>query len=223
MKVLTLIQRMHREYAGDAKYPTPGSDNWKEYLDIANGLIEDLATDIEHPVPDYWDEIIAGTVAMSTTLEYDLDDNVAFLSDFVYIDQTDGNTLEFRVVPVKDRALYRNQRTAYVFGADPQQLKFSYLPSSAVGGTIRLGVYIKPDPMTSPNATVPCPRPTYVALAGAAKLSFNDPAKEENFGDLNGQANDQYLKIIDGGLALPGDQPRTVPQAGYVPIGGCFE
>jgi hypothetical protein len=212
-----VIKRMHRKYAGDTKYPATGSDKWLEYRDIANDKKDEWATDPDTDWDSTWEERELGIATSATT--YDLDEDINNLSDYVYIDK-DDTTFKFYVIKSKDRANMTN--CAYLSGNDPKVLNFTDMPTDAIGGTIRAGVYAVPEDMESTDDTCPVDRPLWVAYAGAAELAFNDPAKEDQFADLNGMANDEYEKMIDAANSLPAHQPLTVPQQGYGDVGVNF-
>lgn len=216
MIVSQLIQRMHRRYAGDTKYPTVGTSDYQMYLDIANDLKDQWATDPGHKWNSCFEERTYG--AASSALAYDLDDDVNDLSDFVYIDLTNGNTRRFRVIKEKDRNSKR--RAVYLSGSDPKQINFTDMPDDCIGGTIRAGIYFIPEDMANANDTVPIDHPNWVALAGAAELAFNDPSKEDKFGNLLGLANDEYQKMADAADTLPQDQIDSIPTEGFINPGG---
>lgn len=217
MKLLQLVQKMHRKYAGDTKYPSFGGDDWIMYVDIANDLVLTAATDPDHKWSWAFQERTFGTTE-SGTLAYDLDADVNELSDEVYIDTVDGRTVTFKVIKEKDR--HHTHQKAFLSGANPRILNFTDIPAAAIGGTVRAGIYYVPKTMKGQNDIVPVDRPMWVVLAGAAELAFNDPSKEDKFPDLLGLANDEYQKMGDAADSLPQNQLNAVPMVGFEEIGG---
>lgn len=213
MIVRNLIQKMHRRYAGDSKYPTEGGSEWLMYLEIANDLKNDWATDPEIDSASNWEERTFGTVSSVTDLSHGLDDDVAKLSDFVYIDCVDGRTVCFTVIKLANR--HNRTDCAFQSGAGPISVNFTNIPLAAVGGTIRAGVYVVPDDMKNGSDSVPVDRPEWVVVAGAAQLAFNDPSKEDKYPDLQGEANDEYQKMASAAASLPENQPESVPIVGF--------
>lgn len=215
------MNRMHRRYAGDTKYPSWGSDTAGMYLDIINDLKNDWATDEDHQWSSVWEERTFGETN-STDLAYDCDDDVNSLSDKVYIDTIDGRTVEFGVIKEKDRHKPNISHKCFLSSNNPKKINFTDMPTECIGGTIRAGIYFIPPDVTKANDIVPVDNPLWVVLAGAAELSFNDPSKQENFPDLNGLANAQYQKMIDAADTLPPDQVDSTPTVGFDdPAGGC--
>ncbi len=211
-----VVNKMHRWYAGDAKYPTPGSADWNMYVEIVNDLKDTMAqSGPSLKLRSCWEERTFGTASAANT-QYELDDDVTGLSDFVYLDQTDGNKLEYGVIKAEQRGtIGRHQREVWSSGTIPLQLNFSYIPSSAANATIRAGVFFVPEDVSSADEVVPVDNPAYIIFAGAAELAFNDPSKEDKFPDLNGMANDEWQKMVDAAVTLPDGQANTVPIAGF--------
>lgn len=213
-----VVKGMHDWYAGDTKYPTAGSDDWNRYVLIINKLLEELAkAGPALRLRAFWEEREFGSASASTSVgEYDLDDDVAGLSDWVFLDQTDGNTLTYRVIDGKDRGKGgTHQKRAWISGTIPLQLNLSYVPTSADGATIRAGVYFIPDDLSAATDPVPIDNTAWIELKGAARLAFTDPSKEDKFPDLIGMANDEWQKLADANTTLPDNQPNAAPIAGY--------
>lgn len=219
MKVLKLVQGMHRKYAGDTKYPTPGTDNWTMYLAIINTLKDTWATDPDLNSDSCFEEREVDTVT-ATDLVYALDDDVCKLSDKVYVDTLSGRTIPFTVIKARDRHNYNNTEAVFLSGDNPRELNFTYMPTDAIGGTIRAGIYFVPPDVSDGNNEVPVDRPMWVMYSGAAELAFNDPSKEDKFADLNGLANDEWQKMIDAAATLPAGNLDQIPTVGHETIGG---
>lgn len=216
LKLSDAIKKMHRKYAGDTKYPATTTDKYTSYVDIINELKDQWATDPENQWESCWEERELGTT--TTALTYDLAEDISDLSDFVYIDTTDGETATFKVLKKTNRTGATN--CVYLHGSDPKQMTFTNMPEECVGGTIRAGIYAIPDNITRPNQLVPVDRPMWVVLAGAAELAFNDTSREDKYPDLNEMANDEYSKMITANENTPEHQTQSVPQGGYAQAGG---
>ncbi|HSX00032.1 MAG TPA: hypothetical protein VLH38_03280 [Patescibacteria group bacterium] len=220
MLVKKLMERIHRKYAGDTKYPQPGSGTYDLYLGHANDFKHDWATDPDNR----WKSLLEPTERSLGTAtgskNYALDDSIIDVSDWVYIDTLSGQRRRYSVVKAKDRSL--SARSVYLTGQDPKSLNFTDdMPDEVIGGTIRALCFIEPDDMKSPGGTVPVDRPGWVALSVAGELARNDPAKDDQFPDINGQANDEWDKMVSANNSLPANQVDDVPIDGFYQGGDC--
>lgn len=210
-----LIQKAWVAYKGNTSWPTPTSDKYLMMVMIANRLKNEWALDSKV----HWDSLFTtrtyGPIT-SANQAYALDDDVFYLSDFVYILRTDGNTDRFQVVHPESRN--NNSATAIGSMADQTGDPLVYLTGSSqggesnltlnwidsfatdltqeVGGTIQVGCYALPDDMVNASDTVPINNPEWAVMALAAELARNDPAKQDQYPLLIGQANDQYSKMV---------------------------
>jgi hypothetical protein len=211
MKTSEFIKAVHREYQGDTDYPVPnGSDGQYElYLGTANDQLEIFGTDPDNKWRSRWEERTFGTVTTERT--YGLGNEVWSLSDYVYIDKLNGGTARFEIVDPQQREDVDN--AVYISGENPQVMTFTGSGSMAddlVGGTIRAGCFIKPKPLTIPAQYVPVLRPMWLVYVTAATLSRNDNAKEHQYANLVGLANDEWGKMVSANRqTLPGQSRRV--------------
>lgn len=211
-----VIQSMHRRYAGDTKYPTPDNAKWDLYISTLDDLQHEWATD-----PDQkWESCLNPnkTIAtMSSAQTYSLPTSVHALADYVFVDTLEGQTIRFNVIKPRDR---HSKSGVYVYGSNPKRLAFTNkINTSLVGGTLRAGCYLIPDPLKSPNAFVSVDRPEWLEYRGAAQLALNDPAKEDKWGDLIGLANEEYQKMVTENNGLPAEQEDVIDVEGIPDMG----
>jgi hypothetical protein len=216
MLVRQLIPKIHRKYAGNVKYPAENSDAWNKYLGIANDFKDEYAEDPEHDWDSCFEEREVGTV--TTGRVYALDADVTNISDSLFITTTDGREIEFTVIKAKKRNEFTGPYGVYRSGRNPTQITFTGtgdMPANLVGGTIHGGFYVIPKDMKSAGDFVPVDNPNWLIVRTVAELARNDRAKEEQYPDLIGEANELYRKMALANDALPDGQPDEVPVDGY--------
>lgn len=205
-----LIQQIHWAYKGNERYPTSGN-KYNRYIGIINRKIREWATDPNTSWASLWEDRTFGSVSAGTQA-YDLDDDVMGLSDKVYVDRTDGSTVEFPVIKPDERNSYSN--AVYMTGNSPRVLNFNNTidtDSDLVGGDIRAAVYIMPEELANDADQVIIDSPEWLVYAVAAELSRNDPAKDDQFANLLGMANDFYDKMVTANETNPPGNPNSIP------------
>ena len=93
----------------------------------------------------------------------------------------------------------------YISGRSPKMLTFYNdieSGSQLVGGTLKVPGYYLPDDMVNATDEVPVDDPTWLVYATAAELARNDAAKDDQFANLVGMANELYRKMIDANNAI---------------------
>ena len=93
----------------------------------------------------------------------------------------------------------------YISGRAPKMLTFYNdieSGSQLVGGELKVPGYYTPDDMVLATDEVPVDDPTWLVYATAAELARNDAAKDDQFANLVGMANDLYRKMIDANNAI---------------------
>lgn len=107
----------------------------------------------------------------------------------------------------------------YISGRFPKKLTFYndiIATSQIVGGTLKVPGYYIPDDMVLSTDLVPVDDPTWLIYAVASELARNDPAKDSDFANLAGMANEIYRKMINANMQigfLQGNRiPNNIPQ-----------
>ena len=107
----------------------------------------------------------------------------------------------------------------YVSDINPQKLTFIadiVSTNQIVGGTLKIPGYYKPVDMVVTADLVSVDDPEWLVLAAASELARNDSAKQEQFPNLTGMANDLYDKMIIAndvvGFGNEGTVPNLMPQ-----------
>jgi hypothetical protein len=225
-----LIQMAWRQYKGNVNWPNPGDPKYLGALMIANHiLVYEYALDEKI----HWDSLFDGTRTygpiQAGVQDYDLDNDVFALSDYIYVNRTDGNTDRFQVVHPESRNRSFNAiGTIASDDGDP----VCYLTGSAagggsnltinfedkfvaggnmggdIGGTISCGVYAMPTQLQNPSDVVPVNNPGWLALRLATELARNDPAKQDQVPDLQAQATALYNKMVIGNQTNSFQQPN---------------
>ena len=230
-----LIQKAWVRYKGNTSWPQPGSAEYLAMLMIANDFKNNWALDANvHWDSLYEDLLTVGTI-VANTQAYPLPNNVYYLSDYVYILQSNGiNTDRFQVVHPEQQNNYNDATGtiasdygdpvcfltgSFQLGASNLTLNFvepfeqtsggttSY--SSDVGGTIQLGCYVLPADMVNPTDVVPINNPNWLVQILAAEMARNDPAKEDRYADLLQEANDIYAKMVKDNQGNSYQQPNS--------------
>lgn len=205
------VQQCWLAYKGNNRWPSAGADKYNRILMIANRKIEEWARDANVNWRSLWSDDNLTTV-LADTQNYNLPATVIRTSDYVYVDIDGLPHAQYKVVPPAQRDAY--PYSCYVQGVNPPILTFNFDINTGdpiVGGTIRLATYKVPDALEDTTDEIPVDDPTWLVYEVAAELARNDPAKDDQFGNLAGIANDKYQKMIRNnnkvGFAQPGGAP----------------
>lgn len=208
MLVSELIVDINYAHKGNNRAPTEGSDKWNRTLAIANRKLREWAADSNTAWTSLFEEDDIGT--FSITQSYPLSAGTQKLSDFVYL--RDGTReMAFNVVPPQRRAEYTN--AVYVSG-NPKTLTFTDVIAADhpfIGADIIVPRYKVPTALTAGTDTVRIDSPEWLTYAVAAELARNDPAKDDQFSNLIGMANDLYQQMKDNNNVAPYAQPFDIP------------
>lgn len=227
------IQQVQIAYKGNSNWPSPGTAKYLMYVAIANRLQAGWAMDAGVLWNSTFTELTYGPI-QATTQIYDLDSDVFYLSDSVYILRLDGNTDQFRVVHPNARNDNTGDNVGYTGG--DTGLPLVYLTGTAayqgsnlslnfvtpfqtinngitqdsldVGGTIQLGAYLLPNDLKNPNDVVGVDDPFWLVWQTASELARNDPSKQDQVPNLTGMANDAYNKMLTANAGNSFEQPN---------------
>lgn len=119
----------------------------------------------------------------------------------------------------------RDTGDVYISGRNPRLVTFYNdieATSQIVGGTLKIAGYYMPDTLVAQTDLVSVDDPNWLVYATAAELARNDPAKDSEFGNLMGMANDLYRKMIAAnrnigflqGSTIPNNMPALGEQSG---------
>lgn len=204
-----LVAEISVAYKGRDKQWAEGTDKWDRAVTILNRKRREWARDADVSWRSLYSIETIGT--FSTTQTYNLASDINKLGDFVYLE--DGNNWkQFSVISPLRRREY--SQACYVTGINPQVLTFIDTISATdpwIGSDIKAGAYSIPADVTTGSSEVTIDNPEWLIYATAAELARNDPAKDDQFDNLLGMANDLYQKMKDANDELGYGQPFDVP------------
>lgn len=223
-----LIQRAWVRYKGNTSWPNPGTTKYLQMVAIANDLLRwEYALDEKIQWDSLWTTRTYGPIRANTQA-YQLDSDVFYLSDFVYILRTDGNTDRFQVVHPEQRN--RGFQGVGMVGSDNGD-PITYLTGSSaggesnltlnfednfvpggnmagdIGGAIQVGCYALPDELQNASDSIPVNNPGWLVVRLAAEMARNDPAKEDQFTTLQASADKIYQNMVVGNQGNSFQQP----------------
>jgi len=191
--------------------PAAGSEKYSRIVAIANRKQREWAQDSNIDWPSRYEIRQLGSLT-SGTQEYDLDDDILRPSDYVVLTSPTSQVQYIGII--KPQQISRYLKGAYVFGFNPKQLTFiQTIDSSYTGYKLSLPCFTMPADMVNPTDVISVDDPQYLVYAVAAELARNDYAKEEQYPNLIGQANDLYAKMIADAEANSFLQPNGVVNA----------
>lgn len=141
--------------------------------------------------------------------EYSLHRSFFVPSDEVIVSTT-SNDYPFGFIQPEQRS----GGEVYISGRHPKKLTFYTdieASSQLVGGELQVPGYYLPDDMVLTTDLVPVDDPNWLVYAVAAELARNDPAKDSEFANLLGMANDLYRKMINANNSIGFAQGNSVP------------
>jgi len=208
MTTIELLQKAWYRYKGAKTFPVEGTTKYAYMLSTANDLIEEWARDGNQTWASLWELRNEGSVSTST--DYFLDDDFIKPSDFIYVETDDAQRAYFDIQKPQSRSRYG--RSVYV-SQNPGVLSFvEALPedSTLIGGTLWVAGYWVPQELVNANDTVVVDNPQWLIYAIAAELARNDPAKTNQYGNLQGRANDLYENMVSRNISNGFGQPLAV-------------
>lgn len=220
MTVQQLLDNVYLIYRGKIASKTPvfGSDKADIVLAIANMKQADWAGDADNVWASLFDIKTVGTTINTSTYSYNLDATFMFPSDFFTITKTTGDTVELSITKPQHRL--DNPTSVYISGKNPKKVNFptTAMDSSFNGGVLKAPAYYAPATMTLATDVVSVDDPNWLVYVVAAELCRNDPAKESQFANLFGIANDLYVGMVSAnnniGFKQGGTTPYNMPSIG---------
>jgi len=147
--------------------------------------------------------------------EYALHRNFFVPSDSAIV-RTSIQDIEVKFISPDQRGLNR----VYISGRDPKMLTFySDIESGSqgIGGELLVAGYYIPSDLVAATDLVSVDDPNWLVYATASELARNDPAKEDEFPNLIGMANQLYRSMVDANNYIGFQQgnstvPTNIPQ-----------
>lgn len=181
--------------------------------------IDTITSNTELAVTDAFTNTASGLsftrqIVMTTTQEYSLNRKHYTPSDSVYV--TNGtNIYEYGITKPQTRS---NSAT-FISGSNPKKITFNdVIDAAAVDGTLTVPAYYIPDDMVLATDEVSVDDPNWLIYATAAELARNDAAKDDQFSNLQGMANELYRKMVIannntgyGTFTMPSNIPQVSP------------
>jgi hypothetical protein len=203
-----LVAEINYAHKGNNKVLAEGSDKWNRTVSILNRKRREWARDATTQWNSLFEVRTVGTFSTDQTVE--LDDDIHKLSDFIYL-ESGADWRRFDVVTPQRRREY--SQAVYVSG-NPKVLTFIdpiAATDSWLGSSIQVPCYFVPEDVTTGTDDVFIDSTEWLIYATAAELARNDPAKDDQFGNLIGMANDLYQAMKDNNNIPPYGQPFDVP------------
>lgn len=212
MTLTQLVSDSYLAYRGKlSSVPAAGSEKYNRIVAIANRKQREWAQDSNVDWLSRYETRNLGTLVAGTQ-SYDLDSDIMRPSDFVILISPTKQTIYVPSIRPQQRTRYT--RGAFITGFNPEQLTFiQTIDSSYAGMTINLPCFTLPPDMFTPTSLVAVEDPQWLIYAVAAELARNDYAKEEQYPNLIGQANDIYANMVADAQANSHLQPNGVMNA----------
>lgn len=209
MTLNEFVTEVSYAHKGSDKNLTEGSDKWNRTVSILNRKRREWARDSRTTWASLFEERNVGTFSTQQTI--DLDEDIHKLSDFIILREDNTNWKTLNVVSPQRRNEYSD--AVYVSG-NPRVLTFIdtiTADNQWIGADIIAPCYIVPEDVTTGSEDVTIDSPEWLIYATAAELARNDPAKDDQFSNLIGMANELYQQMKDNNDLLPYGQPFDVP------------
>ena len=197
MEAQELLNQIYYAYRGKgvSKVPAWGTEKANLAIAIANRKTKEWARDPYHRWASLFEVRDVGTID-TNTFSYDMENDLIANSDYVFLEKTDGSRAEYPVVMPNKRNT--SGQSFYLSGRNPKKLTWSTttIDSGLEAATISLAGYYMPPELTLADDMVSVDDPNWLVYVTASELARNDTAKDDQFGNLVGQANDLYQKMV---------------------------
>ena len=223
MTASQLIEQVFYAYKGktSTRVPAWGSDKANLYLSIANRKQREYCTDPRNKWSSLFEVRSLTPVidALTTpTMTYNLPTDFFSPSDYARIVKTDGSATEYPIVKPQQRNLA--DQSLYISGSNPKTITFAQTIDTGLdGATLYVpGYYMLADLVDSTD-TVLVDDPNWLVYATASELARNDAAKDDQFGNLSGMANELWVRMSnannDTGYLQPNQVVNNMPALGW--------
>lgn len=171
---------------------------------------------------------ITSDTILTTTVAFSAFTDQPFTRHMIIADTVKEYSLNRRIYTPSDSAIvtittqdvYYNytkpqQRSiggVFIYGRQPKVLAFNETPSTqVVGGELKVAGYYLPSALVNSTDLVAVDDPNWLVYAVAAELARNDPAKDAEFGNILGMANELYKKMVAANNYLGFNQSNSIP------------
>lgn len=228
MTAQTLINDVYRAYKGKgaSRIPVWGSEKSNLYLAIANRKQREFSTDPRNKWNSLFEIRSISPVidaATTPTLTYNLASDFYLPSDYARIVKTDGSIVEYPIVKAQQRNV--QEQSLYIHGSNPKTITFAQTIDTGLdGATLYVpGYYLLADLVNSTDPVL-VDDPIWLVYATAAELARNDAAKDAEFPNLSGMANELYQRMSDAnndsGFLQPNAVVNNMPTIGEYDVNG---
>jgi len=176
---------------GQSRVPAWGTEKANTAISIANRKQQEWARESFHRWNSLFSIKTVGTIDTAQDT-YALPAGFMGNSDFAKVTKTDGSKIEYPVVLPQQRDQF--DQALYILGSN---IVFAQdIDTGIDGGTLKLAAYYMPEDIVEATDPVAVDDPNWLVYALAAELARNDPARDDQVGNLVAQANDLYQKMI---------------------------
>jgi hypothetical protein len=193
------IQKAHLFATGKATMPTEGSTKYVKILALLNAYKDIWATE---PGVDWASLRSYATLSavVTATATFALPATIGKVSkrqgDTVIVTAIDGTETEYNLVPAYELNDPGNESACAIIGSNLVFATAFTASSPQLGGAITVPRHSTPADMASASTVVPVDDPYYIVFMAAADFVRNDVTKQDQYGNLVGQAAERmtYMK-----------------------------
>ncbi len=222
MTAAQLLNSIYEAYRGKVASRTPawGSDKGNLAISIANRKQREWCTDPRNKWNSLFEiRALSPVLDVTTTPTYTYNLAADFYqpSDFVKIVKNDSSIVVYPIVKAQQRNV--ELQSLYIHGSNPKKITFSQIVDKGLEGATMYvpGYYLLADLANSTDPVL-VDDPNWLVYATAAELARNDPAKEDNYPNLIGMANELYARMSnannDAGFGQPNAVVNFMPNVG---------
>lgn len=207
------INRINYAVRGtDDDAPILGSDEWNQWVDVLNSKKDELYADVKQRWSNVFEIRSVGTISVSTSPSFDLDDDFLAPSNEAYVITTDDQRIDFSLIHPEEAT--STLRQVYISGGNPQTIKFTspvVTGENIVGGTLYVPAYYLPDNMVDESDELPFLDPNWAVFSAASEIAFSDITYEDKAADLSAKANNLYKLMVNRNNRGTYSNPRRTP------------
>lgn len=212
-----LLNYIYEAYRGKISSRTPawGSDKANLAISVANRKQREWCTDPRNKWNSLFEIRTLTDPIDITQSTYDLDTDFYLPSDFVKVVKTDDSYTEYPIVKAQQRNL--EAQSLYIHGSNPKKITFAQdIDAGLDGGDLIVPGYFLLADLSAADDDVLVDDPFWLVYATASELARTDPALEDQYSNLTGQANELYLRMSnannDAAFAQPSSVTNLMPQ-----------